>query len=67
MSTGTTTTTITKQLGIPTRPAYKLEELLALRGSVSESTLSFEKFECEEAVKGEYLIRKFSSENESFS
>jgi hypothetical protein len=45
--------TITRQVGTSSRPAYKLEELLALRGSVSESTVSLEKFGDEEAIKGE--------------
>jgi hypothetical protein len=46
-------TTITKQLVVTTRPAYKVEELLALRGSVSESTVSLDRFGDEEAIKGE--------------
>jgi hypothetical protein len=36
----------------PLRPAYKVEELLALRDSVSESAISLEKFGDEEAIKG---------------
>jgi hypothetical protein len=34
------------------RPAYKVEELLALRGSVSESAVSLDKFGDEDAIKG---------------
>lgn len=34
------------------RPAYKVEELLALRGSASESAVSLEKFHDEDAIKG---------------
>lgn len=34
------------------RPAYKVEELLALRGSAAESTVSLDKFPDEEAIKG---------------
>ena len=34
------------------RTAYKVEELLALRDSVSESALSFDKFPAEDAIKG---------------
>jgi hypothetical protein len=37
----------------PLRPAYKVEELLALRDSVSESAISLGKFGDEEAIKGE--------------
>jgi hypothetical protein len=33
--------------------AYKVEELLAMRDSVSESAVSIEKFPNEEAIKGE--------------
>jgi hypothetical protein len=36
----------------PLRPAYKVEELLALRDSVSESAISLEKFGDEDAIKG---------------
>jgi hypothetical protein len=36
------------------RPAYKVEELLALRGSASESRVSLEKFADEEVIKGSY-------------
>ena len=32
---------------------YRVEELLALRDSVSESAVSIEKFADEEAIKGE--------------
>ena len=35
-----------------TRPAYKVEELLALRGSASESAVSLEKFPDEDVIKG---------------
>jgi hypothetical protein len=38
------------------KPAYKLEELLALRGSVSESTVSLEKFGDEAAIKGKVAL-----------
>jgi hypothetical protein len=38
------------------KPAYKLEELLALRGSVSESTVSLEKFGDEAAIKGKVSL-----------
>jgi len=34
------------------RPAYKVEELLALRGSASESRVSLEKFPDEDTIKG---------------
>lgn len=34
------------------RPAYKVEELLALRASASESRVSLEKFPNEEVIKG---------------
>jgi hypothetical protein len=44
-------TTIIQQR-VSHRPAYKVEELLALRGSVSESTVSLEKFGGEDVIKG---------------
>jgi hypothetical protein len=34
------------------RPAYKVEELLALRGSASESAVSLDKFPDEDVIKG---------------
>jgi hypothetical protein len=34
--------------------AYKVEELLALRDSVSESAVSIDKFADEEVIKGQY-------------
>jgi hypothetical protein len=34
------------------RTAYKVEELLALRDSVSESAVSLDKFPTEDAIKG---------------
>jgi hypothetical protein len=40
----------------PLRPAYKVEELLALRDSVSESAISLEKFGDEEAIKGRFSL-----------
>jgi hypothetical protein len=38
-----------------TRPAYKVEELLALRSSASESAVSLEKFPDEDVIKGMLL------------
>jgi hypothetical protein len=35
------------------RPAYKVEELLALRASASDSRVSLDKFPDEEVIKGE--------------
>lgn len=34
-------------------PAYRVEELLALRDSVSESTVSLDKFADEDVIKGQ--------------
>lgn len=45
-------TTVTEKLAVSARPAYKLEELLALRSSISESTVSLDRFGDEEAIKG---------------
>jgi hypothetical protein len=42
-----------KPKGGALRPAYRVEELLALRDSVSESAISLEKFGDEEAIKGQ--------------
>lgn len=39
------------------RPAYKVEELLALRGSASESAVSLEKFPDEDSIKGTSLFQ----------
>ena len=35
-------------------PAYKVEELLALRASASDSAISLDKFRDEDAIKGEW-------------
>ena len=35
-------------------PAYKVEELLALRDSVSESAVSLDKFADEDVIKGKH-------------
>ncbi|KAF2461209.1 hypothetical protein BDY21DRAFT_369249 [Lineolata rhizophorae] len=43
-------------------PAYKVEELLALRDSVSESAVSFDKFGDEDAIK-EHVLRPSVSAN----
>lgn len=37
-------------------PAYKVEELLALRDSVSESAVSLERFADEDVIKGWWLV-----------
>lgn len=36
-------------------PAYKVEELLALRDSVSESAVSLDKFKDEDVIKGTFV------------
>lgn len=38
------------------RTAYKVEELLALRDSVSESAVSLDKFPAEDAIKGTSVL-----------
>jgi hypothetical protein len=38
------------------RTAYKVEELLALRDSVSESAVSLDKFPTEDAIKGTFAL-----------
>jgi len=39
-------------------PTYKVEELLKLRNSVSESAVSLDKFAAEEEVKGMCNLRE---------
>ncbi|KAF1364746.1 hypothetical protein EJ07DRAFT_97016 [Lizonia empirigonia] len=42
-------------------PAYKVEELLALRDSVSESAVSLDKFADEDVIKAERLLKEHGS------
>ena len=44
-----------------TRPAYKVEELLALRASASESRVSLDKFPDEEVIKGMCISGSFNA------
>lgn len=41
-------------------PAYKVEELLAMRDSVSESAVSIEKFRDEDSIKGSFTSLHFT-------
>ncbi|KAF2428662.1 hypothetical protein EJ08DRAFT_651030 [Tothia fuscella] len=47
---------------VTTRPAYKVEELLALRGSAAGSSVSLEKFPDEDVIKGSSRFSDFTSE-----
>jgi hypothetical protein len=47
--------------GATSRPAYKVEELLALRASASGSTVSLEKFPDEDVIKGRLRSSDFTS------
>jgi len=47
--------------------SYKIEELLALRDSVSESAVSIEKFADEDVIKGRWLgLRDYTSSCATF-
>lgn len=42
--------------------SYKVEELLALRDSVSESAVSIDKFADEDVIKGQWLCLRLRSD-----